>query len=123
MKRILTAVLMLATLMILCVGCGKGKDVSGTYKLDSMGGTSVADLQKMYDEAGMNVDVASMFTVELKSDKTFTIKYDTESQSGTYSVDGESIALTIDNETENGTLKDGVLTIGSGNEQMVFKKK
>ncbi|MBQ9234493.1 MAG: DUF4923 family protein [Lachnospiraceae bacterium] len=123
MKRILTAVLMLATLMILCVGCGKGKDVSGTYKLDSMAGMSVADLQKQYDELGISMNVADMITVEIKSDDTFTMKMDSESYSGTYKLDGDNISLTVDGDTQKGTLKDGTLTIGEGNEQMVFKKK
>ena len=123
MKRILTAVLMRATLMILCVGCGKGKDVSGTYKLDSMAGMSVADLQKQYDELGISMNVADMITVEIKSDDTFTMKMDSESYSGTYKLDGDNISLTVDGDTQKGTLKDGTLTIGEGNEQMVFKKK
>lgn len=123
MKRIITTILMIATLMILCVGCGKGKDVSGTYKLKSMGGMSIADLQKQYDEMGIEMNVEDMVTVELKSDDTFTMKMDKDSQSGTYSIDGEKISLTVDGDTEEGTLKGKTLTIGSGNEEMVFEKK
>ncbi|MBQ9609443.1 MAG: DUF4923 family protein [Lachnospiraceae bacterium] len=120
MKKIIATIFMITTLMILCVGCGK--DVSGTYKLSSLAGQSVADLQKTYDEMGVNINVADMITIELKSDGTFTMKMDTESESGTYTVDGEKISLTIDNETENGTIKGDTLTIGSGSEEMVFKK-
>lgn len=125
MKRIITTVLIIATLMILCVGCGKskGNDVSGTYKLLSMGGMSIADLQKQYDEMGIEMNVEDMVTVELKSDDTFTMKMDKDSQSGTYSIDGEKISLTVDGDTEEGTLKGKTLTIGSGNEEMVFEKK
>ncbi|MBQ9198846.1 MAG: DUF4923 family protein [Lachnospiraceae bacterium] len=122
MKRIITSILMIAALMILCVGCGKGKDVSGTYKLSSMGGTSVADLQKQYDEIGMNVNVADMFTMELKSDGTFTMIYGGESESGTYKVDGSKISMTIENDTEEGTVSGNTITLGSGDEEMVFKK-
>ena len=120
MKKVIATIFMLTTLMILCVGCGK--DVSGNYKLSSLGGTSVEDLQKTYDEMGININVSEMITIELKSDGTFTMKADTETESGTYEVDGEKISLTVDNETESGTIKGDTLTIGSGSEEMVFKK-
>ena len=123
MKRIITTILMIATLMILCVGCGKGKDVSGTNKLKSLAGMSVADLQKQYDDMGIDIKVEDMMVIELKSDDTFTMKSDSDSQSGTYKLDGEKISLTINGDTEEGTLKSGTLTIGSGNEEMVFEKK
>ena len=123
MKRIITTLLMIATLMILCVGCGKGsKDVSGTYKITSIGGKSVADLQKQYDDAGMDVKIADMFKMELKSDGTFTMEYSGETQSGTYKVDGEKISMTIDGDTEEGTIKDGKITLGSGDDAMEFSK-
>ena len=40
-----------------------------------------------------------------------------------YKLDGEKISLTINGDTEEGTLKGSTLTIGSGNEEMVFEKK
>ncbi len=122
MKRIITTLLMIATLMILCVGCGKSKDVSGTYKISSIGGQSVADLQKQYDDAGMDVKIADMFKLELKSDGTFTMEYAGESESGTYKVDGEKISMTIDGDTQEGTIKDGKITLGEGDDSMVFSK-
>ncbi|MBR1815924.1 MAG: DUF4923 family protein [Lachnospiraceae bacterium] len=120
MKKIITTIFMITTLMILCVGCGK--DVSGTYKLSSLGGQSVADLQKTYDEMGIDINVADMISIELKSDGTFTMKADTDTENGTYEVDGENISLTVDGDTEKGTIKDDTLTIGSGSNEMVFKK-
>ena len=120
MKKIIATIFMITTLMILCVGCGK--DVSGTYKISSFGGQSVADLQKTYDEMGINQNIADMMTIELKSDGTFTMKLDTETENGTYEVDGEKISLTVDGDTQEGTIKGDTLTIGSGNDEMVFKK-
>ena len=125
-KKIVVA-MMLVVMMLSVTACGGGNKVAGAYSFESMteGSTTYTaqQLKDLYSQMGQEIDIDSMFSLEMKSDNTFTMKTDDDSQSGTYTVDGDTVAMTAENETINATYSDGTLTISEDGMTMVFKKK
>ena len=127
-KKIVVAVCMMVTMVAVLCSCGKGND--GTYVIDSMMGMNVQQLLDLY--AGMGGDDASvpksaedLMVLEIKGNSfTMSSKMDAEqSQAGTCEISGETIKLTVDGDTIEGTIKDGTVTISEDGQDMVFKKK
>ena len=98
------------------------ESVAGVYKLSSFGGYSISELKNQADKAGTNIDELDTFKIQLFSDGSFSLQYSSEYQTGTYEISGETIYLTVDGDTEVGTIKNGSITVGSGDEMMVFTK-
>ncbi len=98
------------------------ESVAGVYKLSSFGGYSISELKNQADKTGTNIDELDTFKIQLFSDGSFSLQYSSEYQTGTYEISGETIYLTVDGDTEVGTIKNGSITVGSGDEMMVFTK-
>ena len=126
MKKLTAMLLVIAVMMMIVAGCSKGgSNVAGKYKLKSYteGGEtmSVEELSEMLEGTGMSID--EMFSLELKSDGTFSISMMGEDPvSGTYKVDGEKIAMTAEGETLNATIKGSELTMAQDGVELVFTK-
>ena len=121
MKRIV-AMLLIVIAAISLAGCSGGS-VAGKYKIKSMMGMDVKELQEQFEAYGMEGKVEDMMYLELKSDKTFTmVVVDEEPANGTYSISGDTISLTVDGETVSGTIKGKTITISEGGMEMVFEK-
>ena len=122
--KFMAAVLMLVTMAFSLVACG-GSDATGTYIITEMAGVSVDSLIQQYKEAGLGeVKAEDLSKLILSSDGTFTITAQGESDSkGTYTASGSTVKLTVDGDTAEGTLSDGVLSINMGGIAMKYKKQ
>ncbi|GEM_PF-2629523 len=126
-KRLVAAV-MLVALMFTMTACGGSKNkVTGTYSFESITEGdqtyTAQQLKDLYAASGQEINIDSMFSLEMKSDKTFTLKSDDKTTTGTYTVDGDKVAMTAENTTINATYSDGKLTLSDDGMTMVFKKK
>ena len=122
--KFFAAVLMLVTMAFGLVACG-GSDVSGTYVITEMAGVSVDELIKQYKDAGLgDVSAEALSTLTLNSDGTFKITAQNEAdENGTYTQSGDTLKLTVDGDTAEATVKDGVVSINMGGVAMKYKKK
>ncbi len=122
--KFFAAVLMLVTMAFGLVACG-GSDVTGTYVVSEMAGVSVDALIEQYKEAGLgDVSAESLSKIVLNSDGSFVITAQGEGDTkGTYTSSGDSVKLTVDGDTAEGTIKDGVLSVNMGGVSMKYKKK
>lgn len=136
MKRIISIVsITLAALMVaaLLVACG---GPAGKYVVKSIDGKSVDDVIKAQAEASgvsadellkqMNVEKAEeIVTLELKSDGSviMDVKMLSTKMDGTWKQDGDNIAITIDDQTANFTLKGNELSGEDGEQKYIFVKK
>ncbi len=122
--KFMAAMLMLVTMAFSLVACG-GSDAAGTYVITEMAGVSVDALIQQYKEAGLgDVNAENLSKLVLGSDGTFTITAQGESDTkGTYTQSGSTLKLTVDGDTAEGTLSDGVLSISMGGVAMKYKKK
>lgn len=133
MKKNVWAKMLSLALVFVCViglaACGGGGDTSaaGTYKLQTieMSGMSM-DLEQLAETAGVSADEMAI-NLDLKSDGNFTLDMSAleaadMSMSGTWEASGSNITLTVEGETINATLKDGVITMAEEGVSMTFKK-
>ena len=136
MKKItavFTVVLVLA-MMLSLAACGSSPE--GKYVVKSIDGQSVEDaLKSTADASGMSVDdllkqmnidkAEEIVTMELKSDgkAVMDVKMFSTTTEGTWKQDGEKIAITIDDQTNNFTFKNNELTNDEGDQKYVFVKK
>ena len=109
-------------------------DVSGTYNLISANGRNLPAVVSENTATGFRQEVIGGF-VELRSDRTFTVRTDyrmtnsgdvresRSSNDGTYTVAGEAITFTLQPGSDrlSGTLNDGVLTVRADVE-LVYRK-
>ena len=129
MKKVMVSVV--AIIMVLSlVACGGGKnaDVAGTYKMTSMEAAGVTmDIAQLAEAAGMDAD---LFKLELKEDGNFEMSmFDgagTESVSGTWKADGNTVTMTAEGEDLKATVDGNKLTVEESYEgqtmKMVFEK-
>ncbi len=139
MKRIVSLTLVILMVAALFVGCGSSDSVDGTYKLKAIDGKNVKEYFTAIAEKGgetlqtvlkfMGIDENSLdnlMTLVLKSDGTFSMnsKMDTEEKSydGTWKQEGDKLTLTIDNEPQEFTLKDGELSFTTDGMTMTLGK-
>lgn len=128
MKRIVSLILVVLMVAALFVGCGSSDSLDGTYKLKAIDGKNVKEyftaiaekggetLQTVLDFMGIDENTLdNLMTLVLKSDGTFSLnsKMDAEEKSydGTWTQEGDKLTLTMDNEPQEFTLKDGELTL------------
>lgn len=121
MKKILTIALcfVLALTCLSLVACGNPNE--GTYNFKSITMT-VGDTTNTFnigDTAPWGDDVlaADSNVLELKANGVMSssskVEGTTTSQEGTYTIEGETISMTVDDTTMTGTIKDGIITISS----------
>ncbi len=127
-SKMLSLVLVLACMLTL-VACGGGNDTAaaGTYKLETieMQGMTM-NLEELAAAAQVDAD---SFKVELvlNSDGSFKLDMDaidpTTSMEGTWKSKGNNVVMTVDGETVEAPLKDGVITMAEDGMSMTFKKQ
>ena len=139
MKRIVSLTLVVLMVAALFVGCGSSDSLDGTYKLKAIDGKNVKEyftaiaekggktLQTVLDFMGIDENTLdNLMTLVLKSDGTFSLnsKMDAEEKSydGTWTQDGDKLTLTMDNEPQEFTLKDGELTFAVDGMTMTLGK-
>ena len=139
MKRIVSLILVVLMVAALFVGCGSSDSLDGTYKLKAIDGKNVKEyftaiaekggetLQTVLDFMGIDENTLdNLMTLVLKSDGTFSLnsKMDAEEKSydGTWTQEGDKLTLTMDNEPQEFTLKDGELTFAVDGMTMTLGK-
>ena len=125
-KKIVVAVAMMAAMVAVLCSCGGGND--GTYVVQNMMGMDVQQLLDLYssmggDDATVPKSAEDLATLKI-SGKSFTMKVSGQDDvTGDCEISGETIKLTAQGETMEGTIKDGVITVDEGGTSMTFKKK
>lgn len=122
MKKLLAIVLSMMLVLSL-TACG-GKDYTGKYSLTSIKveGMEIKKGDSMWNTAFSDKDKAPY--LELKKDDKFTLLFellDSESQDGTFKVDGEKITLKTDSKSIEGKIKDNKITLEIEGCEAVFE--
>ncbi len=132
MKKSVWAKMLSLALVFVCViglaACGGGdSSAAGSYKLQTieMSGVSM-DLEQLATASGVSADEMTII-LDLKEDGNFSLDMSAlesadMSMSGTWEGSGSSVKLTVEGETINCTLEDGVLTMAEEGVSMTFKK-
>ncbi len=121
-KKLVLAALMVAVMAFALCSCGA--NVDGTYVVTEAGGNSVDEAIKKYAEAGINYTAEEICTIVLSDGKNFKMTVmGKEQASGTYKASGETLTLTVDDSSMDATIKDDVISITVGGQNMKLKKK
>lgn len=116
----------LMTMMLICsfllMGCSKDKGESvfvGTWTL-----LSVSEESTGLEITGDQLTALGMenFTIELKKDGSLVATIGTETEEGTYTVEGTTATLTVDGSSLTGELKDNQITIADSGAKIVLEK-
>ncbi len=129
MKKSVWAKMLSLALVFVCViglaACGGGdSSAAGSYKLQTI--EMSMDLEQLAEASGVSADEMTII-LDLKEDGNFSLDMSAlesadMSMSGTWEGSGSSVKLTVEGETINCTLKDGVLTMAAEGVSMTFKK-
>lgn len=135
MKRIISIALVALMVAALLVGCA-GSGPAGKYVVKTIDGKSVQEaLEDSAKQSGMDLDellkqagidnVEEIITMELKDDGTaiMDVKMMSTKMEGTWKQDGDKIAITMEGETANFTLKGNELSNDEGEPKYVLVKK
>lgn len=121
MKRILAFVLSAVMLLSLCA-CGGAADPNlGVYKLSSIIGMSVEDYAELTGTTAE--EAADSFKVELKNGGKATFTIDGEDTDVSWKLEGETFTLFDDEQSMEGTLKDGEITLDVEGFEVVMAKQ
>ena len=121
-KKYVLAALMVAVMAFALCACG-GSNVDGTYVVSEYNGQDLNTALEQLKAAGMDLTADTFCTFKLEGGKNLTVTFMGTSKSGTYSVSGETLTMTIDNESTTANIKDGVISWTMGNETLKLKKK
>lgn len=122
-KRVITLFLALAMVVSLAACGGGGSNVAGTYNLTEMnaGGISM-NIEEISSMAGMDVSIV----LNLKSDGNFSLDMSaidsSESLSGTWTADGNTLSLTSDGSTITGSIDGGTIVLEESGQTLTFEK-
>ncbi len=120
MKRILAFVLSAVMLLSLCA-CGGSDPNVGVYTLSSLMGYSVEDYA---EAAGLTVEEATeTFKLELKNGGKAVFTIDGDPTDVNWKLDGETFTLCDSEESLDGTLKDGEITLDFEGYEVVLAKQ
>ncbi len=139
MKRILSLALVVVMVAALFVGCGSSDSVEGTYKLKAIDGKNIKDyytekaeksgetLETVLKFMGVEeTDLDNLMTLTLNADGSAAMnsKMDVEEKSydGTWKQEGDKITVTVDNDPQEFTLKDGEITAKFGDMTLTLGK-
>ncbi|MBQ1410558.1 MAG: lipocalin family protein [Oscillospiraceae bacterium] len=140
MKRIISLTLVVLMIAAMFVGCGSSS-LEGTYKIKSINGKDVmsffreqiaesgeedteitdADVESFLKMMGIeNVD--EFVTITFASDGTLKASAIGEEETGTWTLDGEKLTMTIDGDDQTATFKNGEITVDMEGMNMVLGK-
>lgn len=139
MKRIVSLTLVILMVAALFVGCGSSDSVEGTYKLKAIDGKNIKDyytekaeksgetLETVLKFMGVEeTDLDNLMTLTLNADGSAAMnsKMDVEEKSydGTWKQEGDKITVTVDNDPQEFTLKDGEITAKFGDMTLTLGK-
>ena len=135
MKRIISMTLVVLMIAALFAACGSSSP-AGKYVVKSINGQTVEEAMKdQAEQSGINVDdmlkmlnidkLEDLITIELKSDGAAVMKSSIGGTelTGTWKQDGETVELTLDDQTQKFTFKNNELSASDGEQQYVFVKK
>ena len=140
MKRIISLTLVVLMIAAMFVGCGSSS-LEGTYKIKSINGKDLmsyfreqiaemggedteitdADVESFLKLMGIeNVDEFVTFT--FASDGTLKASVIGEEVTGTWTLDGEKLTMTIDGDDQTATFKNGEIAVNEEGMNMVLGK-
>ncbi len=136
MKRIISIALAALMVVFLMAGCkGGASDASGLYKVSEMNGTPILEyFQKEAEDSGAELnDVLSLFglseetisdywTITLDKDGTVSMTMMGESTEGTWTQDGNTVTITIDDEPMDFAYDNGKLSVTAEGVSVVFQR-
>ena len=93
---------------------------AGLYKLYEMMGMSLLDFAEMTGQTPQAV--SETMQVEIKDDGTANFISDGESNAVEFKLDGTKFTMTAEGESLEGTLENGLLTIGEGDEKVILAR-
>ncbi len=124
-KRILT-VLMALVVLVSLAACGGGKNPAGTYELTKMGdGSEELTAEELTEIAGTELEI----TLEMTKDNKFTLNMgilsdeETESVSGTWKLDGDSLILSVEGEELSATYNGKTVAMDMDGVLLTFGKQ
>ena len=124
-KRILT-VLMALVMLVSLAACGGGKNPAGTYELIKMGdGSEELTAEELTEIAGTELEI----TLEMTKDNKFTLNMgilsdeETESVSGTWKLDGDSLILSVEGEELSATYNGKTVAMDMDGVLLTFGKQ
>lgn len=124
-KRILT-VLMALVVLVSLAACGGGKNPAGTYELTKMGdGSEELTAEELTEIAGTELES----TLEMTKDNKFTLNMgilsdeETESVSGTWKLDGDSLILSVEGEELSATYNGKTVAMDMDGVLLTFGKQ
>ena len=130
MKKSIKLISLLMTLMLVlalaaCGGSSGGGAAAddpnlGLYKMSSLMGFSLEEYAEMLEIT--EEEAADSMTLELKADGKADMTIDGDVQTLDWSVEGDAITLTDGEESLEGTLADGVITLDIEGMEIVFTK-
>ena len=124
-KMKLFSLFLAATLVLALAACGgSGGDADdpnlGTYKLQSMMGFTLSEYAEMMEIT--EEEAADSMTLELKSGGKATFTTDGDPSNGEWSVDGDKLTISDSQDTLEGTISDGVITLNIEGVELVLAK-
>ena len=119
------AAMMLVFALAACGSSGGGSAAAddpnlGLYKLSSVMGFSLEEYAQMMEVS--EEEAADSMTLELKADGKADMTVDGEAQSLDWSITDGTLTLTDGQETLEGTVEDGVITLDIEGAEIVFAK-
>ena len=120
MKKLLALLLVLMISTVILTACGGDSDgLSGRYNVVAVtegGETMTAD---QFVEFGLDLDE---FYLEFIDNSNVRFMIFGEVEEGTYQLTGNSVAITIDGETERAVIDGNKITLAADGTEMVFEK-
>ncbi|MCL2815731.1 MAG: hypothetical protein FWD23_14130 [Oscillospiraceae bacterium] len=121
MKKAISALMAVILVLSILAGCSGETKLTGKYIcIDVTGGEDEMSWQDVKEMMG---DEWSDPYIEFSDGGKLVMDWFGVSSDGTFKVDGKSVEITIDGDTQKGTIDNNKITISDGDTKMVFEKK